>query len=331
MSRMTHHIVNISGGKDSSATALLAADRGRDFALWMADTGNEHPATVEHANYLADLLGKPLNIARADFAPQLLRKREFVAVKWREQGMPEAIVLRAMEALQPTGNPFLDLCIWKGRFPSRKAQFCTEFLKQKAIEDACVGPALESAPVVQWLGVRRDESLNRRNAPMFQRVKRLDKPYSMLLYRPIILWTAQDVFEFAARKGLRPNPLYKMGFGRVGCFPCINANKNELARIGKIFPEVIARLLEWEAIVAAASKRGKATFFASDVTPDGAAIGRRARASGGMTAEDFSLQNWPNATAVFDWAKTTRGGRQYDLLRYADDGLSCSSQYGLCE
>jgi 3'-phosphoadenosine 5'-phosphosulfate sulfotransferase (PAPS reductase)/FAD synthetase len=330
MSRVLH-IVNISGGKDSAATALLAADRGQPFELWMADTGNEHPATVEHAHYLADFLGQPLNIARADFAPQLLRKREFVAVKWREQGVPEATVLRALWVLQPTGNPFLDLCIWKGRFPSRKAQFCTEFLKQKAMEDACVGPALESAPVAQWLGVRRDESLNRRNAPMFQRVRRLDKPFNMLLFRPIIHWTAADVFAFAKSKGLRPNPLYKMGFRRVGCFPCINASKAELAQIGRIHAEVIERLTEWEVVVAMASKRGKATFFASDVTPEGAAIGTAARARGGMTPEEIAAQHWPTVSQVFDWAKTTRGGKQYDLLGFADDGLSCSSQYGLCE
>jgi len=60
-----HHIVNISGGKDSTATALLAAERGQPFDLWMADTGNEHPATVDYAHRVAAFLGKPLNIARA--------------------------------------------------------------------------------------------------------------------------------------------------------------------------------------------------------------------------------------------------------------------------
>ena len=38
----------------------------------------------------------------------------------------------------------LDLCLWKGRFPSRKAQFCTEFLKERAVFDSVVGPALET-------------------------------------------------------------------------------------------------------------------------------------------------------------------------------------------
>lgn len=322
------HVVNISGGKDSAAVALLAAESGRAFDLVMADTGNEHPATVEYAHHVANFVNKPLQIARADFADKLVARRAFVAANWRKHGVPEDRVLRALDILQPTGNPFLDLCLWKGRFPSRKAQFCTEWLKQKAVEDCVVGPILETAPVAQWLGVRRDESLNRRSAPMFQRIARKDKPHGILLYRPIIHWSAADVFSFAATKGLPPNPLYKMGFGRVGCFPCINASKAELRQIGTIAPDQIARLVEWERLVAEASKRGAATFFASDVTPEGAYLGRT---SHGATPEESAKLPWPRAAQVFDWAKTSRGGRQYNLFHATDDGLSCSSQYGLCE
>lgn len=328
-----HHIVNVSGGKDSAATALLAAERGKPFSLWMADTGNEHPATVEYAHQVADFLGRPLNVARADFSDKIAAKRAYVAEKWPAKGVPAATVDRALACLQPTGNPFLDLCIWKGRFPSRKAQFCTEFLKQKAMHDAIIDPALERGPVIQWLGVRRDESLNRQKAPMFQRVRQIGRPHDVLLFRPIIHWTAANVFSFAKAKGLPPNPLYLRGFGRVGCFPCINANKTELKMIGQHHPEAVARVAEWESIVAEVSKRGSATFFGPDVTPEGARIGKRLRAKGGATPEEVAAQSWPRSAEVFAWAKTDRGGRQWNLLDHAfpDDGLSCSSQYGLCE
>ncbi|MGP9790671.1 phosphoadenosine phosphosulfate reductase domain-containing protein [Roseinatronobacter sp. NSM] len=331
-SQRSRHIINISGGKDSAAVALIAADRGQAFDLWMADTGNENQITWDYAHYLADFLGKELNIARADFSEQIAKKRKYVAEKWPEDGVPETIVARALDILQPTGNPFLDLCIWKGRFPSRRAQFCTEFLKARAMADAVVDPALECGRVVQWLGVRRDESLNRRTAPMFQRVRRSDKPHDILLFRPIIHWTAENVFAWAAHRGLRPNPLYLQGFGRVGCFPCINANKAELALIGRMYSEVIEKLAQWEWIVKQASKRGAATFFASDLTPEGATMGRRIKK---LPTDErpaaIAAANWPNAHRVFDWAKTTRGGRQYDLLSSAEDEFSCSSQYGLCE
>lgn len=353
---MPQHFVNISGGKDSTAVYLLALRRGRPFRAVMADTGHEHPATVEYAKQLAERTGGPtVEMVRADFSAEIAHKRLYVETAWRAEGVPEATIERALAALAPTGVPMLDLCLWKGRFPSRKAQFCTEYLKERAVFGACVGPALREDVVVQWLGVRRNESANRARAPFAQRV-RFDDRHDMLLFRPLIHWTAENVFAFARAHGLEPNPLYRQGMGRVGCFPCINVGKDELAAIGRRFPWAIDRLLEYEAAVMAASKRGIATFFAADKTPEGAALSKRlkrraladtrrelpdldpvgrefdrerARRLGDLCAD----ADWPRADAVFRWATTGRGGRQFDLLAWGDqdEGLSCSSQYGLCE
>lgn len=323
---ITTHIVNLSGGKDSQACALLAAQRGRPFRLVMADTGHENEVTIEHAYYIADFVGQPLEIVRADFSKQIEKKRRFVRERWTGV-VPENQIQTALGALHPTGNPFLDLCIWKGRFPSRMAQFCTEFLKARAVEDAVIAPALAQGPVVQWLGVRRDESLARRSAPMFQRVRRPDG--TMIYYRPLVEWTAKDVFDFAAAAGMRPNPLYLQGMSRVGCFPCINENKDGLREIGRRFPEAVAKLREWEIIVKDASKHGSATFFAADTTPGGAAMARavkrdaarlvrmkrpdldgpeRDRAIKAEVKRLSAMRTWPDAHHVFEWAKTDRGG-----------------------
>lgn len=354
------HIVNLSGGKDSQACALLAADRGRPFRLVMADTGNESPITIDHAHYVAGFVEQPLETVRASFDAEIAAKRIFVAQEWPRKGVPPERVERALAALVPTGIPFLDLCLWKGRFPSRKAQFCTEFLKSRAIEQAVIAPALALGPVVQWLGVRRGESLNRRNAPMFQRVRRSDAPHDMLLFRPLIHWTAKNVFGFTGARGMLPNPLYRMGMSRVGCFPCIHENKEGLRQIALRFPEAVERIAEWEVHSAEASKRGVGTFFAADSTPEGAAMARRVRIEAAalvarqqpgladdpdrdrewgravaVAAADISAAlPWPRAREVFAWARTDRGGRQFNLLEHAfsaDEGLSCASQYGLCE
>jgi len=352
------HIVNLSGGKDSQACALLAAQRGRPFRLVMADTGHEHPATIDHAHYVAEFVGAPLEIVRMDFTDRIAAKREFVALEWPKAGVPAERVERALEVLRPTGIPFLDLCIWKGRFPSRLAQFCTEFLKARAVEEQVIAPSLQCGHVVQWLGVRRDESQNRRHAQMFQRVRRAE-PHGMLFFRPLIHWTAANVFRFSEAMGAKHNPLYMQGMGRVGCFPCINENKEGLRQIDRRFPEVKEALCEWEVLVADASKRGAATFFAADVTPEGAALAREVKRLAdwrlrtdhrelletGMEKErDRLLQKlradlsaaapWPTVDDVFAWSRTDRGGRQFNMLKRAfeaDEGLSCSSQYGLCE
>ncbi|MGA0615920.1 phosphoadenosine phosphosulfate reductase family protein [Paracoccus sp. KR1-242] len=331
---MSQHIVNVSGGKDSTATYLLALDSGRSFRAVMADTGNEHPDTIEYAARLGERTGGPqVEIYRADFTERMAKKRAFVAAKWPEMDIPAATVERAIAALQPTGIPFLDLCLWKGRFPSRRAQFCTEFLKSDVIGTQVIDPARRAGPVVQWLGVRRAESIARRNSPMWQTV-RTPGLHTMRFYRPLIHWSAQNVFSYAAARGLDPNPLYLQGMGRVGCFPCINASKAELRAIATRFPEAFDRIAEWEAICAEASKRGAGTFFAADVTPEGAALAKRI-----SRIEDREARNaasaaapWPNARKVAEWARTDRGGKQFNwIIDQADDGLSCSSQYGLCE
>jgi hypothetical protein len=71
----------------------------------------------------------------------------------------------------------------------------------------------------------------------------------MVLFRPLIHWSTDTVFAFARAHGMSPNPLYLQGMGRVGCFPCINAGKEELAAIGQRHPWAIDRLLEYEAAV----------------------------------------------------------------------------------
>lgn len=134
------HVVSVSGGKDSAATLLLAIERfGADRVRGIfCDTGNEHEAVYEYLDYLQLATGVAIVRLKADFSSEILRKRMFIARDVRTRRGPDGRKLRwsnkakrrALAVLHPSGNPFLDLCLWKGRFPSRKAQFCTEQLKR---------------------------------------------------------------------------------------------------------------------------------------------------------------------------------------------------------
>lgn len=315
---MITHIVNISGGKDSTATYLKAIERGQPFRAVWADTGHEHPLTAEYIRTLPARTGGPkIERVTADFSEKMEKKRTFIRKNWANHGVPQDRINRALEVLQPTGNPFLDLCLWKGRFPSTRAQFCTEELKIFPIEQHVLTPALNQGDVVQWLGIRREEGPRRKNAPMFRRVRWVEPRRNLIYYSPLVKWTWQDVFAMHERHGIKPNPLYTKGAHRVGCWPCINARKGELEMIGRIDPSVPAKLKEWEALVADASKRGAASFFAADTTPEGARM-----------AQADHPGPYPDAHAVFDWAKTARGGKQYDLIKAIG---ACASEYGLCE
>lgn len=354
------NLLSISGGKDSTAMLLHAIERGVDFRCCFADTGHEHPDTYQYLDYLREKLGIEIQVAKADFAKRIEAKADYIRANWYgdltagrpgkwvptakesmvEEPPPEpmdvyspaeqdgwvwqraiaplpdseasAKVQLALEVLVPTGNPFLDMCVWKGRFPSPKGRFCTDFLKTIPITEQIVMPILQSGKGVRsWQGVRKDESLRRSTYKAHEQID-----YGVWVYRPLLDWTADDVFALHRKHGIKPNPLYLKGMGRVGCMPCIMCRKGELAEISRRFPEVIERLKKWEELVSNASKRGCSTFF--DVRP--------------FAEDKFDVHyTTEGIEAAARWARTERGGRQFNLFTEFEEIPACSSNYGLCE
>lgn len=305
-------VVSVSGGKDSTATALCAIDAfGRENCRFVfADTGNEHELTLDYVyNYMPTVFG-PINTVKADFSTRIANKRQYVREVWTTECVPDEIVRRALSVLQPTGNPFLDLCIWKGRFPSRKAQFCTQELKRYPLDAYQMALIEQGYDVESWRGIRRDESQNRKDAK-----DRELTPEGWTIVHPIAAWTAQQVVEFVIGRGVALNKLYSLGMGRVGCMPCINCNKDELLEISKRFPDHVDRIREWEQVVSLAAKRGWTTFFADSFQE-------------GETYEQIAVRM--GIDSRIKWAETARGGRQSDFIR-TEPASGCSSVYGLCE
>lgn len=309
-----HNLVSVSGGKDSTAMLLLAIERNTEnLQAVFADTGNEHEQTYDYVRYLEQATGVEIRWVKADFSERIAKKKEYVLNKWAGKGVSQVDIERAASSLLPTGNPFLDLCIWKGRFPSTMAAFCSEELKRNPIIKQVQNPLLERGDdVISWQGVRRDESRNRRF--LIENELKLTHANGGELwnYRPILDWTAEDCFDMHRKHGIKHNPLYEQGMGRVGCMPCINCRKDELLEISKRFPEAIERIRQWEETVKMASKRKGATFFAAP-------------------SDDPEWSAQQTIDVFVEWSKTSRGGNQYDLLRVQNDGPLCTSIYGLCE
>lgn len=305
-------IIGLSGGKDSAATMILAINRKvPNLMACFYDTGNEHPITYEYIAYLKDKLHLALVITKADFSKQIAKKREFVIAKWKERGVSQVQIDLAIKNLIPTGNPFLDLCKWKGRFPSTKARFCTAELKIYPFEQQLLMPLLkDEQDVIMWTGVRADESRARANLP---HTEWIDPGYTM--HRPILNWNAKRTFDYATKNGVEHNPLYSKGMGRVGCMPCIMSRKNEIKEIANRFPDVIDKIELWEKEVGQTSKRGAGTFFPATSVP--------------LDIEDDNPDLRASIRKTVQWSKTTYGGKQYDI--FANEVPSCSSIYGLCE
>lgn len=271
-------VCSVSGGKDSSALYCLCVQQyGQDFRPVFADTGNEHPVTLNYVRNLHLFAGGPVvEFVKADFSDRL-RSRD----------------------REPTGNPFLDMALWKSRFPSTKAQFCTELLKLAPIREW--SQSLPDTPMM-LIGVRAEESARRAKLPESE----FSSYFDCMVYRPLLCQAESVVWGILESAGIAPNPLYALGFSRVGCFPCIHPVKDQLARL----PDwVWQKLEEWEGVV------GRSWF------PPGRIPG---------------FEGVPSVQQIRGWCSTSRGGKQLDMFNPQVSGEvvdvpSCMATWGACE
>lgn len=282
------HIVGFSGGIDSQATARWVLNRfpHEDVVLLNSNVGgHEHPLTIK-------------------FIEQYSREVHPVVVvtpivaDMGRRGLKEGSASQAARSQYADTDilTFPVLAKIKGRFPSTKCQFCTEHLKL-APAHRWMKENLAGQEWRRYAGVRRDESKRRAGKmPVMW-----DDYYNCELHHPIVDWTKQMCFDYVKLHGEPINPLYTMGFNRVGCAPCINSGKKDVLAWAQRFPEMIDKVRQYE-------KEVGRTFFPPMVP--GKEI------------------NWVDE--VVEWSKTVYGGKQYSLeILY--ERSSCESDYGLCE
>lgn len=320
-----HYVIGFSGGKDSVATWLYLS---RELKLphvtcTFADTSHEAAVTRLYLNQLRDSHGLPLECVvprLADFRGEL--KPEKISARL---GIPEPI------DVDDDSDPFWQhpltmesLAILKRRFASSMVRFCTTHLKlfpqRRWMRERFGSDQPEG--VVRVAGVRSDESPARAARPDFMP---FDDFMGVPLWLPIKDWSADDVFALHRKHGVPPNPLYKLGMGRVGCFPCLFATKSELCQLATRIPEAFAATGDMESRVADAVGKTAMSFFSNDKTPPqyrsqlDAQSGKRF-----PIAED--VQRWALGDAPSD--NDLFGEFTED---WTEDAHMCTSQYGLCE
>lgn len=268
-------IVSISGGKDSAAVYLWAKEQfGPDgFLAVFADVGNEHPVTLNYLRNFAQMANGPeIHFVKRDFTKELKNKN-----------------------LEPTGSAFLDMLLVKTMMPSGNRQFCTTLLKLEPIRD-WMNSVRGDAEVILYLGIRAQESLKRSRLPE----KEFSDYYDCLIERPILKWKTEEVFAILDKHGVERNPLYAAGMHRVGCYPCINTNKSELATL----PDwVWEKIKEWE-------KVAQVHWFKPFLVPG------KAR---------------PSVDDVKKWCRTGKDRKLDPSAPDVNDVPSCMSTWGACE
>ena len=152
-----------------------------------------------------------------------------------------------IERLTP-GKTFEELCIENKMIPSFRTKFCTRILKMERSNEFVKS---FNDDVVVLTGVRRDESENRKNEQSHKIVN------GIKYIQPIAYWTTQEVYTYLKDEGVELNPLYKKGFSRVGCYPCIFANQKD---IGALEEWAVDRVKNLESKVSEVAGK-KITFF----------------------------------------------------------------------
>jgi len=188
-------VVPISGGKDSQSCLKLALrqfDKSEVLGLF-CDTQFEHPLTYEHIKRIALMYDVHIETICAGSVPEKVRKY--------------------------------------GRFPGGGARHCTDELKISPSIKFYKELAKKQHGFEVWYGMRSGESS--------ERLKRYEGKIDTELYfphdvmnkypkylgqmgvcfrLPVIDWSTKQIFDFL---GDELNPLYGLGFERVGCFPCL--------------------------------------------------------------------------------------------------------------
>ncbi len=188
-------LVPISGGKDSQACLKLALqsyppDQIRGL---FCDTKFEHPITYQHIENMRQMYG--------------------------------------VEIVTVTGGDVLGKSVKYGRFPGGGARHCTDELKIRETRIYCKLLAQQQAGFEVWYGMRSEESSAREKRYQGKISDDLYHPHEVLkkypkylgklgvrFRLPVIDWSSDEVLELLNGE---ENPLYKAGFPRVGCFPCL--------------------------------------------------------------------------------------------------------------
>lgn len=319
-------IVSVSGGKDSTATVLALREAGVSARYVFADTGWEAQQTYDHIDDLARRLD--ITIDRV--------------------GVDGGMVGRIMHYAS---------------FPARKQRWCTRELKVQVIRAYHERVATDTdAETVSVVGIRNAESTER---ALIENEFEWDKDWKGYVWRPILRWDVAEVLAIHHRHNIPVNPLYRLGFGRVGCNPCIYASKEEIELVAQHFPQRIAQIDSLEKAVNAlraarnVEKPGRhgdtdATFFQArqvdhyDYEPRWFTAGASKKELRGSKpiavqpappeGQDQSGQ-WRLARIpvyrpmpiadVVAWSRTTRGGRQLKVIREEPQG-GCF-RWGMCE
>lgn len=205
-------VITYSGGKDSEVLLELAKRSGIDFEVNHSHTTADAPQTVYH-----------------------IRK---VFKDLEEQGIKCTIDYPKMSMWELI--PYKCIC------PTRVMRFCCAYLKENNCKHRMIATGVRWAESVRRRKTRgiyedvhsnKDKKIilmndNDDKRKLFERCRIQAKT----ICNPVIDFSDEEILDFYNNECEYHNPLYSMGFTRVGCIGCPMANKKRIYEF-EVFPK----------------------------------------------------------------------------------------------
>ena len=128
-------------------------------------------------------------------------------------------------------NDFMPMCEKLGP-PSRMMRWCCSTQKAAPINEFYRGMKEQ---VLSFDGIRSCESKARSKYP---RIKNNTKIIKQLSAYPIFDWSEWEIWAYILLESIEFNPLYRMGYNRVGCWACPSNSPFDKYLLSKTHPEI---------------------------------------------------------------------------------------------
>lgn len=235
-------VCTYSGGKDSDVMLELFRRSGIPFEANNSHTTADAPQTVRHIRDTfrrLELAGIPCEIQMPTYKGERTSMWKLIPEKLMP---PTRLVRYCCEVLKENGV--------KNRYIATGVRWAESTKRKTRGEFEKVGKTRKDAENFSTVMLLEDNTSKRR-------MTELCMQKNSMVVNPIIDWRDTDIWEYIRSEHIQTNPLYDIGYERVGCIGCPMAGKKryrefaDFPQYKKLYLHAFERMLEER------SRRGK--------------------------------------------------------------------------
>ncbi len=215
---------------------VMASKSVKLIAVMHAKTGKEVVASFSGGK---DSLVAMYLTLEAGIEPKVLFNNTGIELPETVETVYRTVGKLGLELIEASAEERFWDAVYKLGIPGRDYRWCCKVCKLAPL--ARTVKKLWSWGALNVVGQRAFESLDRARSPS---VWRLRWAPQLLNVSPINYWSQMEVWMYIEMKKLEPNPLYYMGYERIGCFMCPASTLAELVLLEETHPDIWSKWLE---------------------------------------------------------------------------------------